>query len=36
MNIIVQTTGGDVSSLNRKSKIPDKTLYNITTALLLQ
>ena len=35
MNIIVLTTGGDVSSLNGKSEIPDKTLANITRTLLL-
>ena len=35
MNIIVQTTGGDASSLNGKSKSPNKTLANITRALLL-
>ena len=35
MNIIVQTTGGDASSLNGKIEIPNKTLANITIALLL-
>ena len=30
MNIIVQTTGGDLSSLNSKSLSPNKTLDNIT------
>ena len=35
MNIISQTTGGDASSLNGKSEIPDKTHANITRALLL-
>ena len=35
MNIIVQTTGGDSSSLNGKSKSPNKILDNITRALLL-
>ena len=35
MNIVVQTTGGDASSLNGKSEIPNKTLDNITRALLL-
>ena len=35
MNIIVQTTGGDASSLNGKSEIPNKTLANITRSLLL-
>ena len=35
MNIIVQTTGGDASSLNGKSESPNKTLANITRALLL-
>ena len=36
MNIIVHTTGGDASSLNGKSKSPNKTLANITRALLLK
>ena len=35
INIIVQTTGGDASSLNGKSESPNKTLANITRALLL-
>ena len=35
MNILVQITGGGVSSLNGKSEISNKTLYNITRALLL-
>ena len=35
MNIIVQTTGGDESSLNGKIESPNKTLANITRALLL-
>ena len=35
MNIILQTTGGDASSLNGKSEIPNKTLANITRYLLL-
>ena len=35
MNITVQTTGGDASSLNGKSESPNKTLANITRALLL-
>ena len=35
MNIIVQNTGGDASSLNGKFKSSDKTLFNITRALLL-
>ena len=35
MNIIVQTTGVDTSSLNGKSEIPNNTLDNITRALLL-
>ena len=35
MNIIVQITGGDVSSLNGKIKSIDKTLANITRSLLL-
>ena len=30
MNIIVQTTGGDASSLNGKSEISNKTLAIIT------
>ena len=35
MNIIVQTTRGDASSLSGKSEIPNKTLDNIKIALLL-
>ena len=35
MNIIVQTTGRYASSLNGKSESPNKTLANITRALLL-
>ena len=35
MNIIVQNTGGYTSSLNGKSEITNKTLANITRALLL-
>ena len=35
MNIIVQTTGGDSSSLNGKSESPNKTLANIKRALLI-
>ena len=35
MNIIVEITGGDVSSLNGKSESPNKTLANITRALLM-
>ena len=35
MNIIVQTTGGYASSLNDKSESPNKTLANITRALLM-
>ena len=35
MNIIVQTTGGDASSINGKSESPNTTLANITRALLL-
>ena len=35
MNITVQTTGGDASSLNGKSEIPDKILANVTRDLLL-
>ena len=36
MKIIVQTTGVDESSINGKSEIPNKTLDNITRALLLK
>ena len=36
MNTIVQTTGGDTSSLNRKSEIPNNTLTNIKRYLLLK
>ena len=35
MNIIVQTTGGDASSINGKNESPNKTLGNITRAILL-
>ena len=35
MNIIVQTTGGDASSRNGTRKIQNKTLADITRALLL-
>ena len=35
MNIIVQTTGGDASSIGDKSKNPNKTLKNITRSLIL-
>ena len=35
MNTIVQTKGGDASSINGESKIPNKTLANITRALIL-
>ena len=35
MNNIVQTTGGDTYYINGKSEIPNKTLSNITRALLL-
>ena len=35
MNRIVQTTGGDTSSINSKIEIPNNTLTNITRALLL-
>ena len=35
MNMIVQTTGGYASPINGKSEIPNKTLANITRALLL-
>ena len=34
-NIIVQTTGVDASSINGKSESPNKTLDNITRALIL-
>ena len=36
MNIIVQTTGGDASSINDKNEIPNKKLANITRDLLLK
>ena len=35
MNIIVQTTGGDSSSINGKIESHNKTLANITGYLLL-
>ena len=35
MNIIVQPTGVDASSINGKIEIPNKTLANITRALIL-
>ena len=35
INITVQTTGGDASSLNGEGEIPNITLANITRALLL-
>ena len=35
MNITVQTTGGDASSLNDKNKNSNNNIYNITRALLL-
>ena len=35
MNIIVQTTGGDASSLNGKSESPNKTLANIIRSIIL-
>ena len=35
MNIIVQTTGGDASSLNSKIKIPDNTLADIKRAIIM-
>ena len=35
INITAQTTGGDACSLNGKSDSPNKTLANITRALLL-
>ena len=34
MNTIVQTTGGDASSINSKSESPNKTFANITRDLL--
>ena len=34
-NIIVKTTGVDTSSLNGKTEIPNKTLVDITRALLM-
>ena len=36
MNIIVQTTGGDASSLNGKIESPNKKLSNITRNILLK
>ena len=36
MNIIVQTTGGYTSSINGKSESPNKTIDNITRAILLK
>ena len=36
MNIIVQNTGGDTSSLNGKSEIPNKILTDITRGLLIK
>ena len=36
MNTIVQTTGGDASSLNGKIEIPNKTPANIKIALILK
>ena len=36
MNIIVQTNGVGAYSLNGKSESPNKTLANITRALLLK
>ena len=35
MNIIVQTTSRDASSINWKNEIPNKTLDNITRYLLM-
>ena len=35
MKVIVQTTGGDASSLNEKTETPNKTIDNITETLLL-
>ena len=35
MNIIVQTTGGDASSLIVKSEYPNNKLVNITKVLLM-
>ena len=36
MNIIVQTTGGDASSINGKTEIPTNTLANTTRDLLMK
>ena len=36
MNIKVLDTGGGASSINVKSEIPNKTLFNITRALILK
>ena len=36
MKIIVQTKGGDESSINGKSVIPNKKMANITRMLLLK
>ena len=36
IHIIVQTTGGDVFSLNGKSEIPNTTLDNIKKSLILK
>ena len=36
MNIIVQNTGGYASSINGNSERPNKTLANITIALLMK
>ena len=36
MNIIVKTTGGDEYYLNGKTKSTNKTLYNITRAIILK
>ena len=35
MNVTLQNTGGDVSSLNGKNEIPNKTLANNKISLLL-
>ena len=35
INIIVQTTGGYESSIDGKIEIPNKTLDNVTKAILL-
>ena len=35
MKILVQTTGVEISSINVKSEIPNKTLENFTRTLLI-